>query len=331
MDNGNTSIGSGSLQISDMNQAWINTSQALAEVQAQAGNSIAQNSEGQYQVCQSMVTMSQNAMTQAINSYNTFLKEQQAEKHASFWQNFFEDFAGGLLAVLSFASGQPELGVMSVLLLVGQQTGETAKLENAICPNSAVGRLCIGLAIMVICTAVGGIGASAREGSVLGGTLMAGSQALGSVGLQSNIGSLVTSSKAALGISCALMAVALIGGLVGGKLTMGDADFSSLGSKMATLAKASPALLAAGQAGQSSAGIASGCFMYQESNALLSANQANAISSVVNDLRDEFSAQAGSYMQSMEQVATTAAKEGVAVARGMAKSNQWAAQLVAHA
>lgn len=332
MGTGNTTVGSDSLSIGDMNQAWINTSEALAKVQAQAGDNIEQNSANQQQICSSMLLMCEHAMSEASQSYNTFLKEEQAEQHASFWQKFFGDFVGALVAVVSIAAGQPELAVISVALLIGQQTGGIGKLEKAICPHSAVGRLLIGLAIMVVCTAAGGAGAAAREGSVLGGSLLAGSQALGSVGIQANIAKLLPNNPgAALGIGCGLMAVALIGGIVGGKLAMDSADLSSLGEKMAMLARAAPIVTGIGMAGQSSASIASGAFTIQEANALESANKANAVSSVVNDLRDAATAQGNAFIQAMEQVATTAAKEGVAVARGMAKPNQWAAQLVAHA
>jgi len=331
MDNGNTQLGSGSLQIGVMDQAWINTSAALSKVQVEATNSILTNSQEQEKMNDAMIKMSQDSMQTAVNSYDTFRQQEEKAKHASFWQTIFGDIVGALIAAVSVAVGQPELAVLSIALLVGQQTGVTEKLEKAISPDSAMGRLFVGLAIMVVCTAVGGVGASVREGSALGGSLLAGSQALGSVGIQSNVGELLPDSGAALGISCALMVVSLIGGVAGGKLSLASADFSSLGAKMAQLTKTSTFLMAAGQAGQAGTGFANGAFMYQQSNSLEIANTANALSSLINNLRDQSTAQGKAFMQAMQEVATTAAKEGVAVAKGMVKSNQWAAQLVAHA
>lgn len=333
MDSGNTTVGSGSLNIGDMNQAWINTSEALEEVQADAGNNIEQNSENQERVCHAMLTMSNIATTQANQSYNTFLEESQAEKHVSFWHEFFVDFVGALTTTLSLLAGQPELAAISIALLVGQQTGGIGKMEKAICPNSALGRLLIGVSIMAICLVAGGVGAAVRDGSAIGGGLLAGSQALGSVGIQANIAKLLPNDpQAAFGIACGLMVLALIGGFVGGKLSMQNAKLPSFsfGEKMAVLSRASAVTTGVGMAGQSSSGIAGGDFKLQEANALESANKANATSNLVNALRDVVTDQGKAVVSSMEQVATTAAKEGVAVAKGMAKCNQWAAQLMSH-
>lgn len=319
---GNTSVGNGT-----MNQAWIATSEALYAIQEQSTNSITQNGKDQESMCHSMLEMSNNALSQARQNYEKYEQAVEAAKHASFWQRLFGDILGGLCALLSVVAGQPELAVLTIGLMIAQQTGGIKDLEKL--THSAKWSLFIGVAIVVASAAVGGFGAAAREGSVLGGTLLAGSMAIGSVGIQSNVAEL-TNAKLAMIISGVLMFVALVGGIVGGKLSLGD-NMSSETKLGAFVSKAAPVAMGAGVAAQSSAATASGVFELQQASALESVNTANALSSFINDLRDETLAQGKAYMEAMEQAATTAAKENSAVAKGMAKSVQWAAQLVAHA
>lgn len=148
----------------DVLAAIVEAGKAIYQAEEATAKSIADGSKQQVNIGSNFVTAAEDAVTNAINSFNTYEAQVQAAQHSSFWGSLF-GWVVTIVAVVASAFAGPEVLLLTVALTIASKTGALDKLQTAL--GNAIGsKLLAGViltAVLMAATAGAGGAAGAIE------------------------------------------------------------------------------------------------------------------------------------------------------------------------